>query len=102
MKVLIDPRRNTFHDVVEDDAEFPVAAPLFWQTTPAGFRADRYTWDGEDFIPVLIVVPQEDALPEAKAAAKVAVLEALIRAELAKPESDIPEIETLREALGGR
>jgi|GEM_PF-6431153 len=44
----------------------------------------------------------QDGIAEARAAARAAVVEKIIEAELAKPTSDIPEIETLRTALGGR
>lgn len=43
-----------------------------------------------------------DGRAEAYAAARLAVLERIIDEELAKPESDLPEIEALRTALGGR
>lgn len=41
-----------------------------------------------------------DGVAEARAAARAAVVESIVEAELAKSSSAIPEIETLRTALG--
>lgn len=43
---------------------------------------------------------QNDGITEARIAARLAVANRIIDAELAKPRSDLPEIETLRTALG--
>ena len=103
MKILIDPRSNTLHDLVEDDRIFPVALPLFWQTTPEpNFNPRQWTWDGVDFVPIIPSIPVSDGREQARAAARLAVVNKIIDDELAKPSSDIPEIETLRTALGGR
>lgn len=100
MKVLIDPRSNTLHDVAEEP--FPVAPPLVWVDAPGpNFNPLAWEWRGGRLLPVLPVPPSaSDGIAEARTAARAAVVESLIQAELAKPASDIPEIETLRAALG--
>lgn len=45
---------------------------------------------------------QSDGIEEARVAARAAMVESLVEAELAKETSDIPEIEALRTALGDR
>lgn len=50
MRVLVDPRRNTVHDLVEDGAEFAVAPPLQWRDVPPGFDR-RWSFDGTRFTP---------------------------------------------------
>lgn len=43
MKALIDPRFERVAQI--EDAEFPVAAPLFWVDAPAGITT-QHTYDG--------------------------------------------------------
>lgn len=46
MRVLIDPRTNTLHDIVDD--EFQVAAPLRWVEAPDGLTRE-WTFNGSAF-----------------------------------------------------
>ena len=48
MRVLVDPRFNTFHDIVEE--EFPVAPPLRWMAAPAGLTR-QWRFDDKKFTP---------------------------------------------------
>lgn len=100
MKVLIDPRSNTLHDVAEEP--FQVAPPLIWVDAPGpDFNPLAWEWRDGGLLPILPVPPpSSDGIAEARAAARAAVVEWLVQVELDKPESDIPEIETLRAALG--
>lgn len=62
-KVLVNTVTRSWHDVVEDGAEFPVAEPLAWRDAPVGLGAG-WTFDGAAFAP-----PAGPNLAEAKAAA---------------------------------
>lgn len=50
MRALIDPRENRVAQLVEDENEFAVAAPLFWTDAPAGVTT-QWTYQDGEFLP---------------------------------------------------